>query len=109
MESSREILQSSDEALLERIEASPKISEENPCSVHCISPDVLAKSLAPYCEEDEIAAMRLAQQLNIRVPTVLRVIGRWFLMEYVQGVTLQDSWHQIGWFTCIRLAFAILR
>jgi hypothetical protein len=110
MESLQEIdfADCSDDALMARIRESPRISDEPSAVVRRVSPCLLAKPFARPGVQDEIAAIRLAEHLNIRVPNVLRVVDdKWFLMEYINGATLLASWPQIGWFTAIRLALQL--
>ncbi|KAI9726870.1 MAG: hypothetical protein M1834_001468 [Cirrosporium novae-zelandiae] len=79
--------------------------------VSFLSSNFVVKQSLPKNAEDDVRAMNMARQLGIRVPSMKRTIeignNVYFIMERINGVTLEDSWVQIGWIATIRLAIQL--
>lgn len=79
-----------------------------------LSHNLIAKfASGRYCH-DEVSALRHAQKLGIKVPTVRRIVAFNFIeenyfivMERVHGQTLEQLWAEIGWWTTIQLAWQL--
>lgn len=106
------LLHQYDQDSLERyIVASPR-SEELIGGVRYLSPNLVAKGGSAEYSRDGLEAMKLAYGLGVRVPAVKRVYDREngdqrVIMERVQGETLMDCWHRLGWFTSLGIAFQL--
>jgi hypothetical protein len=88
-------------------------SPQDPSSprVFYLSAGHVAKKFYSKQVEDELRAMDMARQLGIRVPRIKRIIrvedSTYVIMERIQGLTLEESWVEIGWIRTIRLAFQL--
>lgn len=106
------ILNYSDTGLLQRIRASPFVSPSSE-GIYLISPKLVAKCVRREELVDQIAGLRLAQKLGIRVPDIKRVLQdnfeAYIIMVRIRGVTLDESWISLSWFTSIRFAFQLRR
>ena len=101
----------SDEELLRYIRASPRMTSLHFCSTTKLSSNLVSKSVSTVDLSDEIAALRFAQNLGIRVPILRRTIttpddpNSYIIMDSIHGVSLEDCWPELGWIATIRMAF----
>jgi len=104
----------SDDALLRYIRTSPPVSPSTR-GVCLLSPKLVAKLVPARLANDEVAGIRFAHQLGVRVPEIKRVVRDpdqvevYLVMDRVHGTTLEESWSQIGWLATIRMAFQMRR
>lgn len=79
--------------------------------VYALSPKLLAKHVVPEVLDDAVKAMEVAHALGIRIPSTRRTIktdsGTYWIMDFIEGVTLEEAWSKLSWFTTIRLAFQL--
>ena len=97
------------ETLVHYIEASPKSKDS--LSVNLLSTNFIPKGTAKTWEKDGLKAMELAQELHVRVPDIRRIV-EWegtiyVIMERIHGSNLYDYWHELGWFTTLKLTFQL--
>lgn len=104
-----------DATLAEFIERAPRTSSTMG-GVRCLSPSLVSKTAGPTLHHDALKGICLARQLGIRVPAVRRVVeikdllhSCYTIMERIDGTTLHDCWHQLSWFTTLRLALQLRR
>lgn len=101
----------SDADLIEFTNAMNNIRTTQVQDARIVGPNLISK-LSPQVE-DEVAAMRLAQKIGIRVPTVRRTIPGneaelqppTLIMDRAHGKTLEELWPEIGWWRTVRLAW----
>ena len=104
-----QLISYSDDDLLEHISKSSTLSAVAP-RVRVISPSLVAKEVPEDEAEDELAALELAQRLNIRAPTVRRVVKGdpvYIIMDRISGSTLADRWPTLSWISTILLALQL--
>ncbi|KAF8846930.1 kinase-like protein [Acephala macrosclerotiorum] len=55
--------------------------------------------------------MEAAKQLGVRVPAAKRAVtfngDTYLIMERIDGVTLEEAWPKLGWFTTVKLALQL--
>jgi hypothetical protein len=97
----------SDDELASLIDKSPVLAP----AVYALSPKLVAKHVVPEVLEDAVKAMEVAHTLGIQVPSTRRIIkndsSAYWIMDLVEGVTLEEAWPKLSWFTAIRLAFQL--
>jgi len=99
----------SDDALLQHISRSSTLSAVAP-RVRAISPFLVTKEVPEDEADDELAALELAQRLNIRAPKVRRVVKGdpvYIIMDRIHGSTLADRWPTLSWLSTILLALQL--
>ncbi|KAL1735763.1 kinase-like protein [Schizophyllum commune] len=102
-----------DVELLHYITNSPHLQTTRPEAVRRLSSHLVAKPV-PYLidPQDEVLAMERARSVGVPVPVVHRVVpykkGRHFLvMNFVDGMTLEQLWKTIGLLATVRLALQL--
>lgn len=115
MKSSRNLLpdgwisEYSDLQLVDLIKGSPTLEHHR--GIMILSDRYLAKSYRPDLVDDVIEAVKVAENLKIRVPQVVRTVRSghfvYVIMERIWGHTLEDAWISIGWFATFRLAWTL--
>ena len=97
----------SDDELSRLIDKAPVLAP----NVYVLSPKLVAKHVVPEVLEDAVKAMEVAHALGIRVPFPRRTIkndsSAYCIMDLIGGVTLEEEWSKLGWFTTIRLAMQL--
>ncbi|PGH28409.1 hypothetical protein GX50_08857 [[Emmonsia] crescens] len=92
------------------IQGSPRLSSYS--KIFLLSANHLAKYCSRDLIEDTCKAMNTAHSLGIRVPIVKRVVeyedNTYYIMERIDGITLEDAWASLSWFTSLRLAVFLL-
>ncbi|KAL1761422.1 kinase-like protein [Schizophyllum commune] len=96
--------------LVNYITNSPHLQTTRPEAVRRLSSHLVAKPV-PYLidPQDEVLAMERARSVGVSVPVVHRVVpykkGRHFIvMDFVDGMTLEQLWETMSLCTTIRLA-----
>ncbi|KAL1706693.1 kinase-like protein [Schizophyllum commune] len=102
-----------DDEIVHFITNSPRLHTTRPEAVRRLSPRLVAKPV-PYLinPQDEVLAMDRARSVGVTVPVVHRVVpykkGRHYLvMDFVDGMTLEQLWKTIGLLAAIRLALQL--
>ncbi|KAG9231243.1 kinase-like domain-containing protein [Amylocarpus encephaloides] len=97
----------SDDELSSLIDKSPVVAP----NIYVLSPKLVAKHIVPEVLGDAVEAMEVAHALGIRVPFTRRIIkndsSACCIMDLIEGVTLEEAWSKLSWFTTIRLAFQL--
>ncbi|PWY93549.1 hypothetical protein BO94DRAFT_621935 [Aspergillus sclerotioniger CBS 115572] len=107
-----DLLQSYPDAeLIQYIISSPK--SPSSYDVHLLSSKYIAKTCSHAEAEDAIKAMEIAHNLGIRCPRVQRTVANkldaHYIMNRIEGTTLDTIWTKLSWFTTIKLAFQLWR
>ncbi|PMD16974.1 hypothetical protein NA56DRAFT_283642 [Hyaloscypha hepaticicola] len=101
------LLSYSDNELSQIIDNSPTLAP----GVHALSQKLVAKRVMPEVLDGAVKAMKVAHALGIRVPSTRRTIKTdsktYWIMDFIEGVTLEAAWSKLSWFTTIRLAFQL--
>ncbi|KAI9674625.1 MAG: hypothetical protein M1829_003707 [Trizodia sp. TS-e1964] len=81
--------------------------------VFCLSSTLVAKQVSPPEASGEVAAMKLAKQLGIRVASIKKILERtrltYIIMDRIAGSNLEEVWAQKSWFESLGLAFQLNR
>jgi hypothetical protein len=55
--------------------------------------------------------MEAATHLGVRVPAAKRIVtsnrSTYLIMERIDGVTLEEAWPKLGWFTTVKFALQL--
>jgi len=80
-------------------------------SLDVLSPKLVAKYVVPEVLDDSMKAMEVAHALGIRVPlahhTIKNGSDAYCIMDLIEGITLEEAWPKLSWFTTIRLSFQL--
>ncbi|CAK96448.1 hypothetical protein CBS115989_10457 [Aspergillus niger] len=107
-----DLLQSySDAELIQHILSSP--SPPSSFDVSLLSSRYIAKTTSVAEAEDTAKAMEVAHQLGIRGPSLQRMVingpNAHYVMDRIEGTTLDNTWTTLGWFATIKLALQLRR
>ena len=98
-----------DSTLAGYIENNPRLNALG--GVRYLSPNLVYKAASPNLQKDAIKSTNLALQLGIRVPVIERSLSIGYslytIMRRVDGTSLIDCWHKLGWLTTFKLAFQL--
>lgn len=98
-----------DADLVQRIQKSPRLPHHSRISI--LSANLIAKIYPFEILQDTIEAMEAARQLGVRVPAIKRIVTSnrktYLIMERIDGVTLEEAWPKLGWFTTIKFALQL--
>jgi hypothetical protein len=103
------LLSYSDEELSRIVVNSPILAP----TVYALSPKLVAmkKNVVPEGLDDAVRAMEIAHALGIRAPSTRPTIqidsGTYWIMDFIEGVALEEAWSRLSWFRTIRLAFQL--
>ncbi|KFY03638.1 hypothetical protein V490_00111 [Pseudogymnoascus sp. VKM F-3557] len=107
------LLAYSDEDLAGYIRASPH--HDSVSRVLILSTNLVAKVYRPDTvhTEDITRAMEMAQQLGVRIPCIKRILTfdgtTFYIIERIDGSTLNEAWTKLSWFTTIKLGLQLRR
>lgn len=103
------ILHGSDAQLRTLLLQSPRLTAHG--GIVLLRRDFLAKAYRADELEDVVKTIELARSLCIRTPQLVRTVAcddaEFLIMQRIDGVTVEDSWHTFGWYTSLRLAFQL--
>ncbi|RAL05944.1 uncharacterized protein BO80DRAFT_475076 [Aspergillus ibericus CBS 121593] len=98
-----------DTELTQHIMSSP--SAPSSFDVSLLSSKYIAKTSSIKEAEDAVKAMEVVNHLRIRSPRVQRIVingsSAHYIMNRIEGTTLDALWIQLSWFTTIKLAFQL--
>ncbi len=110
--SNDELIQTgADSDLAHLIRTCPRLGRQS--GIILLSDRFLAKNYQSGSADDTIEAVKIARQLGICVPRIVRSVqcddNVFVIMDRIQGNTLEKVWTNLGWFATFRLALQLRR
>lgn len=104
-----------DAELIQIIRQCPRLVTILEQPIRVLSPGLLAKRAPDLAIDirDEVAALKVAASIGIRVPTVRRVVlnerdrTHYIIMEHIPGLTLEQLWPSLNWYSTLRVAWQL--